>query len=295
MNCYFSRQLILEVNVDKKISMFHCCVLFNECIDRVPFEEYNSQKDIKLFLTEKYQTNPLNHNFHPVNSDCRGSETCDFNNGLTPNFVTVSHTCCNLNCKMCTTIKPKTKEECDSSFEEYMYVLNSIKGMGLKYLQISSAGEPFFRKERVIEYLKNLTHEDTETVGFVTNATLLSKKDISNLAKAFKKNNVKVSATVSCDGISPGTYKAIRGVDGFYRVLSNIIEFNKHGMLSEVNFVIQPDNLDELAYVVPFWKGHNIDRIRIIYPILHPEWDWMRDDPRVKNIQENFKEYYVSN
>lgn len=294
MKCNFSKQLMIEISKDGQTLFYkHCCVLFDELISARPTQELLDAKDTYAYLNKIFKKNPKNHNFNPKNNDCNGETNCDFRNEDF-NFLTVSTQACNLKCKMCVVDKACNKFERDASTKAYNDILNKIQNLHLHHCQISSSGEPFLQKESTINWITSIKEGTIGAVGFVTNATLLSPQDIDLMCSATKEKRIWLAAVVSCDGITAETYRKVRNINSFDKVLENILAFKRNDRLHCVNFVITPDNIHELKDVPNFWLSKGITP-RIIYPICHPEWDWMRSDPRVKYIQENYNQYYVNN
>ena len=121
---------------------------------------------------------------------------------------------------------------------------------------LTDNGEPFFYKERTLSYLKSLDKDkDFKTISCISNLTLLSDGDIDLLANINK--NIKLTVIASIDGITEETYRKIRGNNLFNKVLHNALELNKHGMLEQINFVVQNDNIHELLEAYEFWKNLN--------------------------------------
>ncbi len=294
MDCNFSNQLMIAIeNNGKTLDFTHCCVLYDEIIQKSSIQELLDSKDVFSYLNSIFQQNPKNHNFFPQNSDCMGATICDFSK-RNLNFLTISTQACNLNCNMCVVDRVKTPEDFQESKNAYFQILEKIKNLKLQHLQLSSSGEPFLHKRMLIDWICSIQENTIENIGFVTNATLLNKEDIAKMCNSTKSKNIGLTSIVSCDGITSETYKKIRNIDAFNRVVDNILEFKKYNKLYCVNFVITPDNIHELKDVPEFWLSKGITP-RIIYPICHPEWDWMREDQRVKFIQENYSQYYVNN
>lgn len=171
------------------------------------------------------------------------SYACDFKNNLGGiQFLEISISRnCNLKCKKCHERMLLNKRE----EEIYLKVLDALKKIK-KTLSIffTTVGEPFIYKKQIFDFLKESCH----TVSFITNGTLLNEKDIKELSKY--KNRIEC-AIVSLDTFKKNRYEELIPNGDFKKVKETIILLKKYNLLTEINTVIQEENLDE----IPFFLG----------------------------------------
>lgn len=160
---------------------------------------------------------------------------------------------CNLQCIMCRDRYIINKNQDGIYFD----ILNRLRNHNIMSLELTTVGEPFFYKEKILNYLNSLTTNDFKNIYITSNLTLLDTNDIEIIAKIQAKKNIRFCFTVSIDGITDDTYKNIRKNNFFNRVMNNALLLKKHNMLSLVNFVVQPDNMHELLPAYEYWKITN--------------------------------------
>lgn len=203
---------------------------------------------------------------------------------------------CNHFCPRCphgTDVYPKGQEY-NISFETLKKVLDEGREKGLQSV-VFTGGEPTMHPEFVkfIEYTGSLEFPD---VSVITNGSLLSQKLISNIIKAGVTR-----INVSFDSIKPETYKNVRGVDHYHKVLRNIDNLleirdkvNSATPLLSISFVLQENNADELDEFITIWDGKADGGIKIypykdLYSILDDEFFSHQEKGKVsvKDIDTN--------
>lgn len=241
---------------NNKIIFFRCCVSGVDCT----LAEFSHEGFFKMFDFCKNKKELLEKIFHLKNeftsqdvgkhSICNNAERCNWKDTKLKT-ITISNYCCNLVCKMC-----RYDYYCnDYVLDTYFKVLEEFKGIGIDNIIFNTSGEPFLRKEKILEYLKSLNKNDFKKAGFITNGTLLDREFIDELSKI---NNIKIGITVSMDSINPDTYKSIRRNDNFDKVMDNILYLKSKNLLNHVNIVIQKNNLNEINDMPGFWDNLNI-------------------------------------
>lgn len=274
MKCIQEDRVILKLGEDKKsVYATKCCFKPEEVLGGLPFTEVDKLCKIKTWEStderwndsywtlgnwaqDVFSVEPENHT-NTIFPQCRCTmKNCDFSQMKFRTVVVNFAHACNLRCKHCFYDKTSSPEIMDKYFQ-------TIRGLSKVRCDVAftEEGEPFFDKQRAFIALSNFGGELTKTIFLTTNATLLTAADINTLHKIASSKTVYYSFVVSCDGITPETYKNIRGVDKFYTVIQNIKEIIKHQKednwigLDGINFVVQPDNLHELSKVRDFFEN----------------------------------------
>ncbi len=126
---------------------------------------------------------------------------------------------CNLPCGTC----PRTFEEleppADMSWELFTQIVDQFPR--IERVVLHGVGEPMMVRElpKMIRYLK-----DRGTyVLFNTNGTLLNRRKGDELIEAGLDE-----LRVSLDAAEPATFKIVRGLDRFDRIVKNVREFTRH-------------------------------------------------------------------
>lgn len=244
---------------NKMAEVYPCCVYSNNSeIKPLGYITADDVKNSNVFnkLTALYNNLKYNNTlpgcFTNKNYESGKSYICNWNDKPLYKVIVSIQKTCNLKCKMCRADYVFNKEYDDFGFD----ILEQLKGHSIESLGLTDNGEPFFYKERTLSYLKNLDKDkDFKTISCISNLTLLSSNDIELLANINK--NIKLTVTASIDGMTEETYRKIRGNNLFNKVLHNALELNKHGMLEQINFVVQNDNIHELLEAYEFWKNVN--------------------------------------
>lgn len=139
---------------------------------------------------------------------------------------------CPLRCKMCTFWHKHTPEP---SFELIKYWIKEMADFGVKDIDLGG-GEPFIRKDLVD--IVNEVKSYGITSSFTTSGWLVGKVPFPPVDRC----------EISIDGAKPETHDRIRGVDGSWEKAINAVKIAKqHCQVSQVNFVLQPDNYHEVV------------------------------------------------
>ena len=276
--CEEERTAFLSINVDNTISIGKCC-LFQELL-KVSQESILNSNDIINTVTCLVRTVGKVNNFSSNSSACNGKKECNFTN-FTLDTIKVNVNGCNLRCAMCNS----EKKVGIGNFELYFKLLEKIKGYKLKKLILTSSGEPFLLKEQTLNYLKSLTTDDFEEVLIITNGTNLEEDDIKTLSNL----NIKVTIIVSNDAITKETYDKIRINGDFNKVFNNTLLLKKYNLLTHVNVVIQPLNVEEIPFIEDFWNKYNI---KTHFVMVRGAYEEFRKNI-VKN--ENLKKFFEKN
>ena len=123
---------------------------------------------------------------------------------------------CNSNCATCSTHKIDSSNELSTAEAERL--IDQTAACGIRFFNIFG-GEPLLRED--MEHLANYSIDKGLKVIFSTNGILIDKH-IDWLSKSRK-----LITTVSMDAMDRETYKRIRGVDAFDRVMENVKALNK--------------------------------------------------------------------
>lgn len=147
------------------------------------------------------------------------------------------------------------KEKSDFlSFEEIKRVVEIFTHFGLKKIRFTG-GEPFLRKD-FVKLLKMISEvEEIEKIGITTNGFFIDEflEEISHIRKISSIN-------VSLDTLRNERFKKITGVDGFQRVMENIVLLKKKKIPVKVNAVlIKGINDDEIESFVCWGCEKKVD------------------------------------
>jgi len=221
---------------------------------------------------------------------------------ITPVFIQVDLTNrCNLNCNFCfykihklSAFDPKA----EIPFETMKRMLREWKDIGVKALEISGGGEPLLHPnfKDIVKYAKKLGFE----MALVTNGTLLDDETLE-LIKDFEW------VRFSVDAVTPQTFKKIKGVDLFDKVIENLrklIEIKSENNVIGYSFVVCRDNYTEIHEAAKFAKLLGCDNIRFslaMTPLKEKLFEGIWDEcvylmERAKREEdENFKVFQFSN
>lgn len=243
-------------------------------------------KDILSFLKEVHSYNYEDKKL--LGSKCWPEEKCDWRNESIKEIGVCISRACNIHCVHCGyRIDPSEKDK-----ENYFKVLEKIKGNKLKYISLTSVGEPFIYKEETFDYLKSLTLNDCEIVKIQTNATLIDEKDIDLLEEIKNNSGINFEVVVSIDSIYKENFEKIRIGAQFEKILENINYLNKKGFLRNIDFCVQRDNFDEVSFVIHFFSdlGLKLNQINL-NPVSRNE-DYEETEMAWKLINEAYKQAF---
>lgn len=184
--------------------------------------------------------------------------------------------CCNMRCRMCPYASTDRRGTATDIMDLALFSKTADQVFRHAYhLALSCAYEPLLHPQlpRILEIASG---HDVPEWGLVTNASLLDEPT----AEAMIRHEMKV-LSVSIDGTTPETYRDIRGVDAFDKVLQNVrrLQAMKREAGSELprlllNFVLMRRNLAE---VVPFLRlGRELGAVDVTFVHVSPR---SRDNP----------------
>lgn len=283
--CYFNQDIDLRLELARhKINVARCCHDLNK---------WENCSEIDLSKLDNLYEEVLKARSTFVAKKCNmiGDRKCvvDLNAPINQIILECCYNC-NLKCIMCRDRLCYSKEEEDI----YYTILENLKGHKINCIGLTSVGEPFYNKERCMKYLESLTLNDFNIINILSNGILLNTNDIKKLKEIQDNSGVKLNITFSIDGITPETYKFIRGVDKFFDVMQNAYQLIDQNMFCGVNFVVQPKNINELIPAYEFWSNLKIDFNWIVvnwhfYDNPDPKYDSVRfvvDSPQFKEFCE---------
>ncbi len=270
MHCLQENRVILKLGSDKKsIYATRCCFKPEIVLGGLTFEQIEHiSNSLVPMAGGKFGHWTLSHwckdIFYNVPKDydrsvfpkCQTtSSECDLLQMTYKNVsVNFSHAC-NLRCKHCFYDKYSSYEIQDIYFK----TLESLQNVVCD-ISFTEEGEPFVDRERMLKILKLYKNNYHRAVHFISNMTLLDRDYIDKLHEIAKDTGVYYSFVASCDGITPETYKEIRRIDAFNKVIDNIKYIAEIGHIDNsmdidgINFIVQPDNLHELFNVKSFFN-----------------------------------------
>ena len=256
------------------ICFCHCCKRPEEKTEITAIDSlYKLTKDeFKNLLFSAYAKIPENHKYETEFYCQTKAKRCIYNE-LTLKFVAVDiFRYCNIHCPMCHVSKTQFM-----TFEEnkklYFFILNNLKELQLDTIQLTGIGEPFMLKADTFNWLSTLTKNDTKNILIITNTTLLNIDDIIKMYEISKNTGIKINVMSSCSAITEETYKLVHNNNNFNKVVENICNLNKYGLLEFINFVIQPVNLHELEFYKQFWSEKGIDTKKCLGNIIVGDYD----------------------
>lgn len=176
--------------------------------------------------------------------------------GVGPNFA--GGTKCNCDCFYC-----NQKNIINKGSEQYLsnYDVHKIAASIYPDLQeiCLADGEPSILPH--IEELCDLIDEKGWSVWFNTNAIIYSEKIAETMAR-----NPNTFIAVALDASSPETYKKIKHVDTFERVVDNIRKYREKGNRVFLKYILIPgynDSVDEMNGFIRIAKDIGVDRITL--------------------------------
>jgi len=185
---------------------------------------------------------------------------------------------CNHSCPRCPHgmgITPRGKAY-DMSFETLKKVLDEGASKGLQSV-VFTGGEPTLHS-KFVDFIEYASSKKFPDISVITNGSLLSDKIIDGLL-----DNGITRVNISFDSITPSTYKRVRGVDEYSKVIKNIERFldkrkikGRQLPLLSLSFVLSEDNADELDGFIEMWHDKADGGIKIypyknIYSIVNDE------------------------
>lgn len=151
------------------IQISRCCILPAQWF--IKSDEYLKLTDIIQYLhnipDKKIKSLYVNH---PM---CEGNDCILEPNKKIKDITVGLSYACNLNCYNCW-FDGMHK---DSALKKtlYFHTLNNIKNHHLNSITLTNKGEPFFYLKETLDYLRNLSINDTKCISSVTNGNCLTK------------------------------------------------------------------------------------------------------------------------
>lgn len=293
MHCPECCSILIIIKNDKTITFYKCCIgnAEDEKLRTITFDEMYSQPDPFNYLISLNKIFAPNHNFdlpQKYKHYCNGTKKCNYIHNKI-DTLQLCVTGCNLNCIKCPLEKTIDKDANDM----YWYLMESIKNHNLWDIHPTCNGEPFLQKEKMMNYIRALTSRDCRNFNIISNGTLLNEIDINEIALIKKNNDVNIPITISCDSTNVDVYCKIHknaNQKMFNTVMDNIFLLQKYNLLSAVNIVIQPENMDVIYKDLEFWKNNNI-KFRV-FPIRYYTDRAEKVEELRKQIQKDFPENY---
>ncbi len=235
--------------------------------EKINWDELTKQKRL---LRENHRKGII----HPNCEGCFNLEEKEWDNEDYINTIYISHwTKCNCNCSYCYTEENKKEFNTRKNYK-LMPILKEMEKKGiLKFDQHGyfafGGGEPGVLDEfdKIMDYLSSKKPREI-------NVNSSGIKFINSIAKALKNDNVEF--TVSVDTGSRETYKKIKKVDAYEKVISNLKKYvSKQGKLKNKvrsKYIIIPeinDNTEEIEK----WLKTSVD-IGIKQVVLDIEGQW---------------------
>jgi MoaA/NifB/PqqE/SkfB family radical SAM enzyme len=153
----------------------------------------------------------------------------------------------------------------DMKFETLKKVLDEGSEKGLQSV-VFTGGEPTLHPE-FVRFLAYTASKNFPDISVITNGSFLPDKIIDGIME-----NSVTRINISFDSITPSTYKKVRGVDDYAKVIRNIDRLLKKREakgtqlpLLSLSFVLSEDNADELDGFIEMWHEKADGGIKI-YP-----------------------------
>lgn len=247
---------------DTEVTLKRCCHLAP--FKTLSFEEFSKIDDIIDYTKTFKYSSPEELRKQMTLDRCT---TCYFPpDKIKQVVVSLSHAC-NIHCHDCffDGHHTDTKQIKDLFFK----TLYSVKGHQLYQLQLTDQGEPFFYYNEVVKFLRSLTLNDTETMRFFTNMTLLNKNRILELKKISEETGVKYMFVASVDGITKESFEGTRCGANWEQVMENfdnlISIFDKKDIC--VCCTIREASIKDLPNIKPFFNSKGVE-VNIYYDML---------------------------
>lgn len=258
MYCEQYNQLKITCNTnDNTVEIYPCCITqykFNY-IAKIPFNEFMNIENLYEYLNGIFTDNKKRIK---TSADCdiyldgKRKQYCEYSNTTELKKIDFSLTnTCNIACPMCRVKKIVSKKWDDLYFSS----LYKIKNKHLNTIFLTALGEPFFYKEKTMDYILSLTKNDTENLCCTTNLTMLDLEDVYRLFKKNREDGVRIKFDVSNSAMTEATYKKVHNNNNFYKIMELIHLMHEFDLIDHVNFVAQPDNIHELVMSYKYWTS----------------------------------------
>ncbi len=194
---------------------------------------------------------------------------------------------CNHKCNFCSFANSHTEGVMDT--DVVLKTLSEIASLGVRAINWTGGGEPLLHSHYslITKHAKFCGLEQ----GLFTNGSLLTPELIDNISKTH------TWVRISVDAGTPETYKKIKGVGDFNKVMKNIILMVDGQRDCEVGagFVITKDNYKEIEIFAEDMNYCGVDYIQF-KPQIHPYYDnkqeetdfWKKEvTPRLEKASKN--------
>ena len=206
---------------------------------------------------------------------------------------------CNLKCKWCNATKIMDNDVDKMTVEDAEKLSKFLFEWGVKGTCIAGGGEPLLNKEAFNTLLLEcFDYKISNSV--ITNGTLLDDELIKNISYTCRWIGISVDAGCS------ETFKHIKGVDSFYKVLDNMkklreeIDKTKSKCTIGYKFLLHPDNQYDILKAVELAKeygAHDFQLRPVAMPGNNLKYDNDKIDFQIEKAlllnSDNFKVYAV--
>jgi len=196
---------------------------------------------------------------------------------------------CNLKCIWCNAKNVIKKKISKMTIDEAVKIAKFIDKWGVLGTCIAGGGEPLMNKPAFNTLLLEC-HKRHISNSVITNGTLLDTESIKNIAETCRWVGISVDAG------SKETFKKLKGVDMFEKVIENIIKMrnkiDKIGSKCEIGFkfVLHPENQHEIVSAIKWAKKSGAHDFH-----LRPAASRMKLNYDFNLIQEKFNLGYMYN
>lgn len=202
-------------------------------------------------------------------------------NNITYTYIETTNYC-NLNCSFCNRSEVVKKLQ-HMSINDFKYILDQIKGYSVRESKLMGMGDPFL-------------HPNYDKICKLFKKTFPNSKIISStncqikINKSFQESLKYIDLLYfSIDGYEE-TYEKFRKNASWKNLLNFLDEFkklNRYNCKIEVNYVINPDNIDDIQKVYDnIVTKYGIDDIR-----LNIAQNWSEDESIIANYSDEQIEY----
>ncbi|MFH1849317.1 MAG: radical SAM protein [archaeon] len=197
---------------------------------------------------------------------------------------------CNLNCFCCPNSFARTqgrfRAEDELTKDEWMEVIDTGLGVGVKEWYFLGGGEPMLHKGTVIDAVTRIKRDHEENIcEIISNGTLFEKGMIQDLVK-LKLNRL----LLSIDGHNSEIHDYVRRKDGaFKRARETLRLFAKYKKklksdkpVLQMNCVISSRNYDKIAEITEFAIENDVNELA-----LHPMREYEETRHQVQHLKLN--------
>ncbi len=256
--CFFSEMIV------------SCCYAPNDKINNghppILFPNYKGEIITKeqLFNRIKEYSSQFKNNSCP--QECEGCfkiENKDWDEGEYINYITITHfSSCNADCIYCSNcLEP---EERTKSEYKILPLLKYLREQGIlgKGLELHIGGGEFSIYDECESIIKEFGMDNSTQIYIPTNAIKYSEI----IDKSIKEGYTYIIVSLDCG--SRKTYKKIKRIDAFDKVIENIHKYNKGANPNRVSlkYIIIPginDNINEFKKFLKIAKAAKIKHIRL--------------------------------